>query len=101
MKALVTKHKRFQKFILFYRPVDESLIRWVLTVPAIWTEQSKHYMREAAYSVNTLPTVRFILTYYLLCSQSLWYSTITALYFCMTTQHIAITSSPETNIIRN
>ena len=31
---------------------DAKIIRWVLTVPAIWTDESKDFMREAAYQVN-------------------------------------------------
>ena len=29
-------------------------IRWVLTVPAIWRQQAKQFMREAAYQVLLL-----------------------------------------------
>ena len=39
--------------IHFERPSfkEEHLIRWVITVPAIWKERSKHFMRLAAYEV--------------------------------------------------
>lgn len=33
-----------------YEP-DEKSIRWVLTVPAIWDENAKQFMREAAHKV--------------------------------------------------
>lgn len=32
--------------------VDNSDIHWVLTVPAIWADSAKQFMREAAYEVN-------------------------------------------------
>ena len=31
--------------------VDDSDIRWVITVPAIWTDTAKKFMREAAEEV--------------------------------------------------
>ena len=31
---------------------EASSIRWVLTVPAIWDENAKQFMREAAYKVS-------------------------------------------------
>ena len=37
---------------LFYRAPEGDMIRWVVTVPAIWTEESKQFMREAAFKVN-------------------------------------------------
>ena len=36
---------------LEYDP-DPMSIRWVLTVPAIWDENAKQFMREAAYRVS-------------------------------------------------
>lgn len=30
-------------------------IHWILTVPAIWTDSAKQFMREAAYTVNLFP----------------------------------------------
>ena len=33
---------------------DPLTIRWVLTVPAIWDENSKQFMREAAHRVSIL-----------------------------------------------
>ena len=32
--------------------LSSSNIRWVLTVPAIWNDKAKQFMREAAYMVN-------------------------------------------------
>ena len=32
--------------------VPPDLIRWVLTVPAIWKDKAKQFMREAFYEVN-------------------------------------------------
>ena len=34
--------------------ITVSDIRWVLTVPAIWNEAAKHFMREAAVKVKKL-----------------------------------------------
>ena len=34
--------------------IEDSDIRWVLTVPAIWTDPSKQFMREAAEKVQYL-----------------------------------------------
>lgn len=39
---------------IFYRVPDDSSIRWVITVPAIWSEESKQFMREAAYKVGLI-----------------------------------------------
>lgn len=33
-------------------PVSRDEIRWVITVPAIWSQQAKQFIREAAYSVS-------------------------------------------------
>ena len=32
--------------------IDGEDIRWVITVPAIWRQQAKQFMREAAYKVS-------------------------------------------------
>lgn len=32
--------------------IDEGDIRWVLTVPAIWRQPAKQFMRQAAYKVQ-------------------------------------------------
>ena len=39
-----------------YEP-DEKSIRWILTVPAIWDENAKQFMREAAHKVKELMIV--------------------------------------------
>lgn len=33
--------------------LEEDSVRWVLTVPAIWKQPAKQFMREAAYLVRT------------------------------------------------
>lgn len=33
-------------------PISREQIRWVITVPAIWSQQAKQFIREAAYSVR-------------------------------------------------
>ena len=38
---------------LGYDPHPDT-VRWVLTVPAIWDENAKQFMREAAYKVSTV-----------------------------------------------
>ncbi|KAK3611837.1 hypothetical protein CHS0354_040510 [Potamilus streckersoni] len=40
--------------------LDRSLIRWVLTVPAIWDEPAKQFMREAAVTAG-IPSNQLIL----------------------------------------
>lgn len=32
---------------------EKDAVRWVLTVPAIWKQPAKQFMREAAYLVRT------------------------------------------------
>ena len=34
-------------------PLTNQDIRWVITVPAIWRESAKQFMRQAAYVVST------------------------------------------------
>ena len=34
-----------------------SEVRWVITVPAIWRQQAKQFMREAAYQVMVMVMV--------------------------------------------
>ena len=34
--------------------IEDSDIKWVLTVPAIWSDPSKQFMREAAEKVSSL-----------------------------------------------
>lgn len=36
--------------------LDESRVSWVITVPAIWTEFAKHFMRKAAYLAGMIDT---------------------------------------------
>ena len=36
-------------------------IQWVLTVPAIWKNAAKQFMREAAYMVNNTKMIFFLL----------------------------------------
>ena len=36
--------------------VDDKLIHWVITVPAIWSDSAKQFMRESAYEV--IPATR-------------------------------------------
>ena len=38
--------------LINFSPPKASDIRWVLTVPAIWNDESKSFMREAAYRVR-------------------------------------------------
>lgn len=47
--------------------IEESDIMWVLTVPAIWDDKSKQFMREAAEMVSYSYTFYFLiidLSYY-------------------------------------
>jgi mannitol-1-phosphate/altronate dehydrogenase len=34
--------------------IDPKAIRWVLTVPAIWSDAAKQFMRKSANLVNTI-----------------------------------------------
>ena len=36
----------------FVRGVGEDCVRWVITVPAIWDDSAKQFMREAAEKVS-------------------------------------------------
>ena len=38
-------------FLINSKP-DPKRIRWILTVPAIWSEESKRFMREVAFKVH-------------------------------------------------
>ena len=50
--------------------VQNKDIHWVLTVPAIWTDSAKQFMREAAYKVFYHLTIYFIDTgFYVCCSR--------------------------------
>ena len=37
--------------IIYYRFKTEDLIKWVITVPAIWSDEAKTFMRDAAFEV--------------------------------------------------
>ena len=39
---------------IIYRRIDTEYITWVLTVPAIWNESAKAFMRRAALQVNSV-----------------------------------------------
>ena len=39
--------------------VSNDDIRWIITVPAIWNEPAKHFMRLAAYQVRIVALVLF------------------------------------------
>ena len=43
------------KYALFptYRLPEDHRIRWVITVPAIWSQEARQFMRKAAKRVNT------------------------------------------------
>ena len=38
--------------LFFFSEPKTSDIRWVLTVPAIWTDESKGFMRQVALNVS-------------------------------------------------
>ena len=40
-----------------FRKLGTSDIRWVLTVPAIWNDEAKHFMRLAAFKVGDNYTI--------------------------------------------
>ena len=42
--------------------VSAEDVRWVVTVPAIWRQQAKQFMREAAYQVGGSEGKVFIAT---------------------------------------
>lgn len=42
---------------LGYDPHPDT-VRWVLTVPAIWDENAKQFMREAAYRVSLVKVLK-------------------------------------------
>ena len=56
--TLVTESIRYLKDDLIHscqrcvENFEDTDIHWVLTVPAIWTESAKHFMREAAEAVS-------------------------------------------------
>ena len=38
--------------------IDGQDVRWVITVPAIWRQQAKQFMREAAYQVQSVTDIK-------------------------------------------
>lgn len=53
---------RFLKDEIVHRAIESKLgltekdFLWIITVPAIWTDGAKHFMREAAEEVNIKET---------------------------------------------
>ena len=43
-----------------YKVCDEE-VRWVITVPAIWRQKAKQFMREAAYQVGNFHGIYILL----------------------------------------
>ena len=39
--------------------IDGQDVRWVITVPAIWRQQAKQFMREAAYQVSPVQRLQY------------------------------------------
>ena len=39
-------------FVGFCSNLEDNMIRWVITLPAIWRDEAKHFMREAAKQVS-------------------------------------------------
>ena len=46
-----TFQSKYQYETFVNRTLEEKLIRWVITVPAIWSDASKQFIREAALKV--------------------------------------------------
>lgn len=44
--------------------IRETDIKWVLTVPAIWTDRAKMFMRKAAEKVNNISLCLSFLTFF-------------------------------------
>jgi hypothetical protein len=44
--------------------LEESQIKWVITVPAIWREDAKKFMREAAYKVTICKLVSTLVIFF-------------------------------------
>ena len=49
-------------FSNFHSEVNPDVIRWVITLPAIWSDAAKQFMREAALIVSTAVLVTKRLT---------------------------------------
>ena len=56
-RTLSAVYDRATKYIATNLTIKPTLIRWVLTVPAIWDEQAKRIMRLAAYHAGIIDTV--------------------------------------------
>lgn len=41
-------------------PILSDDVRWVVTVPAIWRQPAKQFMRNASYEVNTYCTFKYL-----------------------------------------
>lgn len=52
IKALVTSFMEMFKRDANLKVIRDNDIKWVLTVPAIWSEQSKQFMRKCARLVS-------------------------------------------------
>ena len=51
------KEKAFTMFENSGFTAQESDVRWVVTVPAIWRSSARQLMRKAAYEVRTILTI--------------------------------------------
>lgn len=53
LKYLTDKLVKFISNTMYFHEdaVDADSIQWVLTVPAIWKQGARHFMRKAAYKV--------------------------------------------------
>ena len=56
--CMLTLYNRYCE-LKFREPISDD-IRWVVTVPAIWGESAKQFMRLAAVKVNHFIKVMFI-----------------------------------------
>ena len=41
-----------QSLFDLFSNVEDNMIRWVITLPAIWRDEAKYFMREAAKEVS-------------------------------------------------
>jgi hypothetical protein len=58
--------KALEKTSIDIKPIDikPQDIHWVITVPAIWTDSAKQFMREAAINVRSKSLI-YVLDYFL------------------------------------
>ena len=55
----ITNKVRFTEMLsLSFRDMTLDQIRWVLTVPALWTDEQKYFMREVAVEVMIWPHLK-------------------------------------------